>query len=129
MQIRKYKEDNDYKNIITLFKSEEDWDWFLGDDIIIKHKKSLKESITYVAYNDTELIGYSRSIEDIESYIYVCELLINKEYRGRKTGKKLLDRLLLDYPDHELLVMSDEDPYYKKLGYNIEGSIFKVSAQ
>ena len=127
MEIRKYKEDIDYERIIMLFKSENDWCWFLRDDIIIKHKKSLTESITYVVYVDAELIGYSRSIEDIESYLYVCELLVNKKNRGRSIGKKLLEQLSFDYPDHEILVMSDVDPYYKKLGYSIEGSIFKVS--
>lgn len=47
MEIRKCQETTDYKNIVMLFKSEQDWEWFLSDDIIIKHKKSLKESITF----------------------------------------------------------------------------------
>ena len=127
MKIRRYNEDIDYHNIILLFKSEKDWDWFLGNEVIIKHKKSLKNSITYVAYVETELIGYSRSLEDIELYIYVCELLVNRKFRGRSIGKKLLERLVPDYPDHEILVMSDVDQYYNKLGYKVEGSIFKVS--
>lgn len=129
MEIRKYKEDIDYNNLITLFKSENDWGWFLKDEVLLRHKKSLKFSITYVAYIDTELIGYSRSIEDIESYIYVCELLVNKKKRGNSIGKKLLEQIVFDHPHHEILVMSDEDKYYKKLGYKIEGSIFKASAQ
>ena len=129
LEIRKYEEHVDYDNLIELLRSEQNWDWFLGKAVIGKHKKSLKESITYVACIDDQVIGYTRSLEDIESYIYVCELLVRKEFRGRSMGKDLLERLVLDYPDHEVLVMSDEDSYYKKLGYAVEGSIFKVSVK
>ena len=129
MEIRKYSQNIDYNKLIALFESEKDWDWFLKNENFLRHKKSLSKSITYVAYVDAQVIGYSRSIEDIESYIYVCELLVNRKFRGNSIGQKLLERLLLDYPDHEVLVMSDVDQYYKKLGYTIEGSIFKVSSQ
>lgn len=127
MEIRRYNEEIDYNNIVILFKSEKDWSCFLDDSAIAKHKKSLNESITYVAYVDDELVGYSRSIEDMELYVYVCELLVNKNFRGRSIGKKLLDRIFVDYPNHEIYVMSDVDPYYKKMGYKIEGSLFRVT--
>ncbi len=127
MEIRKYNESIDYENLITLFKSEKDWGWFLENKILLRHKKSLNKSITYVAYEDAQLIGYSRSIEDIESYIYVCELLVSTFFRGNSIGKKMLDALVIDHPEHEILVMSDEDRYYKKLGYTNVGSIFKAS--
>lgn len=127
MEIRKYKESIDYDNLITLFKSEEDWGWFLENKTLLRHKKSLYRSITYVAYEGSRLIGYLRSIEDIESYIYVCELLVSKVFRGNSIGRKMLDTLVIDNPEHEILVMSDEDRYYKKLGYTNLGSIFKAS--
>jgi len=127
MTVRKYKEDIDYENLLLLFKSVKDWSWFLEKEIIPRHKKSLQESITYVALVNNQIVGYSRSLEDIGSYIYVCELLVAEESRGRALGRTLLERLVLDYPGHEVLVMSDEDPYYRKLGYQVEGSIFKVS--
>lgn len=125
MEVRRYSEEADYTKMMALFQSEENWNWFLSEQRRGKHKKSLKESIVYAAYLKTELIGYLRAIEDMESLIYVCELLVNKEYRGRNTGKQLLERLPQDYPEHLIFIMSDEDSYYKKLGYPVEGSIFK----
>lgn len=127
VEVRKYCEKTDYDSLISLFKSEKDWDWFLSSEIMEKHKKSLGESITYIIFYKNEIIGYIRAIEDIGSYIYVCELLVNSKYRGKGSGKILLDRLITDYPEHHTLVMSDVDQYYQKLGYKREGSIFKVS--
>lgn len=127
MNIRKYNESKDYNKIILLFKSEKDWSCYLGNNSDVKYKESLKKSITYVAYYNKEIIGYSRSIEDFGFYIYVCDLLVHRKFRGKYLGKKLMECLLDDYPDYEIFVMSDVDQYYKKLGYDIEGSIFKVS--
>jgi GNAT superfamily N-acetyltransferase len=127
MEIRKYNESIDYENLITLFKSEADWSWFLENKNLFRHKESLDKSITYVAYEGIRLIGYLRCIEDIGSYIYVCELLVSRIFRGNGIGKKLLDTIIIDHPEHEILIMSDEDKYYKKLGYTNVGSIFKAS--
>lgn len=127
MQIRKYNESIDHENLITLFRSETDWSWFLENKILLRHKESLNKSITYVAYEDTQLIGYIRCIEDIGSYIYVCELLVGRIFRGNGIGKKLLDTIIMGHPEHEILIMSDEDKYYNKLGYTNVGSIFKAS--
>lgn len=127
MEVRKYCEKTDYDSLIKLFRSEKDWSWFLSPEIIGNHKQSLHESITYVILHENEIVAYLRAIEDIGSYIYVCELLVNRTFRGKKSGKLLLDRLISDYPTHLSLVMSDVDPYYQKLGYKKEGSIFRVS--
>lgn len=127
MEIRKYNEELDYKDIVKLFESEDNWSCFLEEPMKHKHKRALRDSITYVLFNGLELVGYSRSIEDMSAYIYVCELLVNKKSRGQDFGDKLLRRHKKDYPDHTIYIMSDVDEYYKKLGYCVEGSIFRLS--
>ena len=124
--IRRYEEDQDYDRLVELFKTEEDWSGYLEKDVVDKYRKSMVKSISYVLLLEDEIVGYSRSLEDIEMYIYVCDLLVNKKYRGRSFGKALLDRIKNDYPEHEIFVMSDVDEYYKKIGYKLEGSIFKL---
>ena len=59
---------------------------------------------------------------------YESDLLVRKSYRGRKIGKTLMERVLKDFPNQPIYVMSDVDPYYEKLGYRREGSIFEVKA-
>ncbi len=127
MIIRPYDESLDYNKMILLFKSEKDWSCYINDNAIDKYKESLKKSITHVAYIEKELVGYSRSIEDFGFYIYICDLLVHKNHRGKSIGKKLMECVLQDYPDYEIFVMSDVNQYYKKLGYEIEGSILRVS--
>ncbi|AUP81571.1 GNAT family N-acetyltransferase [Flavivirga eckloniae] len=91
-----------------------------------KYKISLAKSITYVAYLSHTLCGYSRSIDDFGFTIYVCDLLVNKQYRGNAIGQQLLECITEDFPNRDIYVMSDVDDYYRKLGYKIEGSLFQV---
>jgi hypothetical protein len=44
--------------------------------------------------------------------VYIFDLLVKKSYRGQQ--------------NQPVYVMSDVDPYYEKLGYRREGSIFEV---
>lgn len=126
MIIKPYLESRDYAKIADLFETEKDWSCYTSKDNAKKYKESLSKSITYVAYEKDMLIGYSRSIEDFNFYIYICDLLVQKSYRGKNTGKELMECLLQDFPEHEIFVMSDVDEYYKKLNYKIEGTIFKI---
>ena len=126
MEIRRYNAASDSEKILELMRSEEDWSFYLKDQVIEKYLLSLANSITYVACHEDELVGYSRSIDDFDTYIYVCDLLVHKQHRGQAIGKQLLDCLSKEFPKHEIFVMSDVDLYYEKLGYLREGSLFKV---
>lgn len=123
IKIRKYKQAEDYEKFLQLIESEgEEWSDYLEEN----YKEPLKKSITYVAYVEDMLCGYSRSRNDFDLYIWVIDLLVHQEYRGNSIGKKLLDCIVVDFPNQDILVMSDVDEYYEKLGYGKEGSIFKV---
>lgn len=122
--IRKYNNSEDYEKVLELIETEGDeWKDYLNP----KYKVNLEKSITYVAYVDKILCGYSRSISDFGFFIWVVDLLVNKKYRGNSIGKKLMESVLNDYPDKDVFVMSDVDEFYEKIGYQKEGSIFKVS--
>jgi ribosomal protein S18 acetylase RimI-like enzyme len=123
IEIRKYNHAKDYTDLMNLIMSEgKDWKEYLDP----KYQTSLNQSITYVALCNKKLCGYSRSMNDVGYYLWVLELLVHKEYRGHSIGKKLMDYLHTDYTNQEVLIMSDVDGYYQKLGYKKEGSIFKV---
>lgn len=123
IEIKKYDHSNDYHNLLKIIKSEsEEWKGYFNS----KYQEVLKQSITYVAFADNELCGYSRSINDFGLYVWVIDLLVDDRHRGYSIGKKLMECLLTDYPNQDVFVMSDVDEYYKKLGYRKEGSIFKI---
>jgi len=123
IQIQKYNPPKDYEQLLALMQSEgEEWEEYLDP----KYQVNLAQSITYVAYCDEVLCGYSRSMSDFGYFVWVIDLLVDKQYRGHSIGQQLLEGIQLDFPDQKVFVMSDVDAYYEKLGYTKEGSIFKV---
>jgi GNAT superfamily N-acetyltransferase len=126
MLIRKYSK-LDEKAVMALITQEgEEWACYYDDDHQETYKKNLEKSIVYLAIDHDHVIGYARALEDFGFYIYVCDLLVSKSYRGQGLGKKLMESIALDYPNLTVYVMSDEDTYYEKLGYQKEGHIFEV---
>lgn len=123
IEIKKYDHSKDYHRLLEIIKTEGD-EW--KDYFDSNYREALKQSITYVAFFDGELCGYSRSLNDCGLFIWVIDLLVDQKYRGNSIGRKLMECLLPAYPNQLVLVMSDVDAYYEKLGYKKEGSIFKV---
>ena len=128
IKIRRYIPDQDYENLLKLIRTEgEEWDFYTTGDGKIKYRKALQNSLTYVVMVNGNLSAYCRSINDSDLYIWVIDLLVQKEHRGHSIGKMLMERLNSDFPDQETFVLSDVDQYYQKLGYTKEGTVFKVS--
>ena len=69
----------------------------------------------------------TRCREDEGFGLYVYDLLVRRSHRGRRLGRTLLEHVSAEFPDQPVYVMSDVDPYYEKLGYRREGSVFVVS--
>lgn len=127
MEIRKYEKENDEEKLMKMIENEdEEWNCYSAENKKKKYMAALEKSITYVAYEDDILCGYSRSIDDCGFYVYVCDLLVMPEFRGKNIGRKLIECIYIDYPDRVVYVMSDVDEYYKKQGYRREGSIYEV---
>ncbi len=125
MQIRKYNRLTDESKLMKMIEDEEGWD-YTSETLAEKYKAALQTSITYVAFQDDEICGYSRSLDDFGEYIYVCDLLVKPAYRGKEIGRKLMECIYSDYRDQVVYVMSDVDGYYNKIGYKRIGSIFEV---
>ncbi len=127
MEIRRYTQ-ADEAALMALIEGEgEDWACYWAPDAAENYKRLLMRSITYVAYEEGVLCGYSRAYMDGDLYIFVLDLLVTKAYRGRETGRQLMEQLYRDYTRHTVYVLSGVDGYYSKLGYQKEGSIYAVN--
>ena len=130
MRIRAYNKDEDEEKLMKMIEAEgKEWACYSDESVSDKYRLALDNSITYVAYEGDRLCGYSRSIDDCGFYVYVCDLLVMSLYRGRKIGRKLMECIYTDYPNHIIYVMSDVDKYYKKQGYKREGSVYEVTKE
>jgi ribosomal protein S18 acetylase RimI-like enzyme len=128
MLIRKYNKVTDESKLMKMIKEEDGWD-YADESMAGKYIMALEASITYVAYMEDVLCGYSRSLNDCGFYIYVCDLLVKPNFRGRNIGSKLMECLYNDYPNQVVYVMSDVDGYYEKVNYKRIGSIYEVPCQ
>ncbi len=75
------------------------------------------------------MCGYVRCRNDDGFGIYVYDLLVEKAFRGRSTGRRLMEQVCTDFPSDTVYVMSGVDGYYAKLGYPREGSVFQVKPE
>lgn len=124
--IRRYRADDEHCLFSLLEQEGEEWKdyWYhSGRD---KYVKALSNSITYLLFEDEKLCGYARCRDDDGYGVYVYDLLVDKTYRGKQYGRMLMEQACEDFPDDTIYVMSDVNPYYEKLGYETEGTIFIV---
>lgn len=128
MIIRKYRQQDDEEKLMKLLENEgEEWSCYWAEGVTDKYRAALASAITYVAYDGDTLCGYSRSLDDCGFYLYVCDLLVMKQCRGKGLGRKLMECIYEDYPEQIAYVMSDVDEYYKKQGYRREGSVYQIT--
>lgn len=110
-----------------LQKEGDEWKAYWYGNGRNKYKKALATSISYVLLLDNILCGYLRCRNDDGFGIYIYDLLVDIEHRGKEYGRLLMEQVGKDFPKDTVYVMSDVDSYYTKLEYEKEGSIFIVT--
>ncbi len=126
MQIRRYTPPDEPMLFRLLAEAGPDWSEYTLEPGRTRYARALSRSVTYLAFEGPDLIGYARCREDDGFGVYVYDLLVAAPFRGRQTGRRLMEQACADYPDQTVYVMSDVDGYYEKLGYARAGSIFVV---
>lgn len=116
----------DQNLLFSLIEQEgEDWKDYWKGDGKIRYQTALSNSIVYLLEGEL-LCGYIRCRDDDGFGIYVYDLLVDNKQRGKEFGRLLIEQVVNDYPTSDIYVMSSIDPYYEKLGYEKEGSIYSV---
>ena len=61
-------------------------------------KRSIENSLCYGVYlKDNRIqIGFARVITDYATTYYICDVIIDKQYRGRGIGKALIEAIISD---------------------------------
>ena len=129
MQIQRYGKADEAQLFALLVEQGDDWSCYFAPPGKSRYRRALLSSNTYIACDGPGICGYVRCREDDGFGVYVYDLLVKKSHRGRGLGKALMERVCQDFPGQTVYVMSDVDPYYQKLGYRREGSIFEVKLQ
>ena len=85
-------------------------------------KKTVENSLCYFAYDTdkNKLIGFARAITDYTTNYYICDVIVDEEYRGEGIGKKLVETLINDEELIQLrglLITKDAKKFYEKFGF------------
>ena len=91
------------------------------DEII---EKAVHNSSCYGVYADgtDRLVGFARVISDYATSWYLCDVIIDLEYRGHGMGKALVSHIV-SVPEYStargLLVTRDAHDLYRKYGFEV----------
>lgn len=115
--IRQYQE-ADFNRIQEL-NSEEGW-----NNLVEKNEDTKQawenSNVSFVVEAEGDgVVGYIRGFTDTRISLYICELLIDKKYRGLGIGKDLLQHVHRLYPKTriEMLASSTSRSFYEEQGY------------
>jgi GNAT superfamily N-acetyltransferase len=84
---------------------------------------------TLVVTEGERVIGFVRGITDGEITMYIAELLIDANYRGKGLGRLLQDACHALYPHArlDLISMDESNPFYKEIGFRFVGEGLRKS--
>ncbi|MDU5333483.1 GNAT family N-acetyltransferase [Enterococcus sp.] len=123
--IRPYQK-GDTEELFAMMEKEADWNEYCNEKNKENYLRAIQTSITYLLFEEEKICGYARCREDDGFGVYVYDLLIDHNCRGKNYGRYLMEQACKDFPEQTVYVMSDVDPYYEKQGYQKEGTIFIV---
>ena len=87
-------------------------------------EKSVSNSSCYGIYADDQekLIGFARVISDFATSYYLCDVIIDPEYRNRGLGTALVSHIVTS-PEYVklrgFLITRDAHDLYKKYGFEV----------
>jgi ribosomal protein S18 acetylase RimI-like enzyme len=116
INIRLYEE-ADFNHVQQL-NNEEGWANLVERGEVTKEAWR-NSNITYVVEESKKIIGYIRGLTDKQITLYICEILIDKGYRGFGIGESLLKYVHSLYPKTrmEMLASSSSRSYYEVRGF------------
>lgn len=107
----------DYSDIFSLYK-EEGWTNFSFETICDIYSAS----IGMVVQVDQKIVGVIRAITDTKLTLFICELIVDKNYRRQGYGRKLIEEVHSLYPNTQVELISDANNFYESLGFRTVGS-------
>lgn len=77
-------------------------------------------------YDDENIIGYGRIIGDKVIFIYIQDIMVKKEYQGKKVGTKIMNLLLRKIGEYKKInpdlrvylgALKGKEKFYEKFGF------------
>lgn len=112
--------DKDKINLPTVYEFLKTTYW-ATDRSFQQVEDSIKNSLCFGVYDQTNQIGFARVISDYTTFAYLADVFILPSYRNRGLGKWLLDSIvnieLLKNVGSWLLLTNDTQQLYEQVGF------------
>lgn len=56
--------------------------------------KSIQSSLCFTVFYEKKLVGFARVITDYSTVFYLCDVIIDTDYRGNGLGKLMMDKVM-----------------------------------
>lgn len=83
-------------------------------------KKSIEHSECIAIYDENELVGFSRIVTDYSTVFWLCDVVVDRAYRGKGIGKMMMEFLTSQeyYKDLKgILATRDAHGLYEQYGF------------
>ena len=83
-------------------------------------EKSIKYSDCICAYDNNQLVGFARIVTDYTTFFWLCDVIIEPDYRGMGIGKGIMDFITkLDYYTKSRGALATKDAFslYEKYSF------------
>lgn len=100
-------------------------DWGKRDEKIVEI--ALEQSLYCVCvYDNSKLIGFARIIGDGAIFLYIQDVMVNKEYQNMNIGKEIMNQLLEKIEDYKKInpnarvylgASKGKEGFYRKFGF------------
>ncbi|HVG17364.1 MAG TPA: GNAT family N-acetyltransferase [Chitinophagaceae bacterium] len=112
------KEKLDIKYIHRFLSGESYWAQHIPLHVV---EKSIQNSLCFGLYYKEGQVGFARLITDEATFGYLADVFIDKDYRGQKLGKWLM-QVIMEYPALQdlrriMLATRDAQHLYKAFGF------------
>ena len=118
------KLDNVPWEILTRLFEKVNWGYRSPEDIRNSFSKS---AVCVFAYDNEELIGFGRTIDDGMYYALIVDLVVNPSYQGKGIGAMVVNTIRAQLNDYKFVTLTSapgKDGFYKKMGWKKQSSSF-----
>lgn len=112
-----------WKTVAKLFEAVE---WGKREPAELEKAFALSSHVRF-AYNDEELVGFGRTVDDGKYYALIVDLVISPKYQGKGIGGKILSELkdsLDSYYFTTLTSAPGKEDFYLKQGWEKQKTAF-----
>ena len=115
---------NDFQAIYALYQTEK-WMSFTEEKVTSLFSTNLSHYV--VVEENQKILAFARYLTDEVMTTFLAEIIIDKSYRGKGLGQRLIEDIRKKYPLTRIELISEVDGFYQTVGFKPVGTGFRKS--